>query len=59
MGGDYELAALLRELMQSGQHGHLPQRRQGRLRLIEQIQAFPSQAVLKQSKEALTVGAFV
>jgi hypothetical protein len=53
MGGQDELAAGLNQPAHFRQHGQLPGRRQGGLRLVEQIQPISAQPVVQQGEKAL------
>ena len=59
MGGDDELAPRLHQPVHLGEHGELPLRREPGLRLVEEVQPVPAQAVAKQGEKALPVGSFV
>lgn len=56
MGGDDQLGIPLHQTVNFDQHVHQAHRRQGRLRLIQEIQAVPPKAVAHHRHEALPVG---
>ena len=55
MGRDDQLRPRLRQLMDASEQRHLPDRRQGGLRLIEDIQSAAGKAFPHQCQEALAV----
>ena len=59
MGRNHELRAEANELIESCQERELPRRREGRLRLIENIEPVATKATLQQSKEGLPMGLLV
>ena len=56
MGCHHELGALPRQQAHLPQQGELPRGGQGGLRLIQQVEPLPAEAVLHQGQEALPVG---
>ena len=59
MRGNDKLGILLHQLVQHDHQRQQPGGRQRRLRLVQQIQALPAEAVLHQRKKALPVGLVV
>ena len=52
VGGDDELAVLPHQLVQQRQQAQLPGGRQGRLRLVQQVQPLPAEPVLHPGQDA-------
>ena len=56
MGGHHKLGALPHQQVNLSQQGELAAGGQGGLRLVQQVEALPAEAVLYQGQKALTVG---
>lgn len=59
VGGDDQLRASVHQLVDLGQEGQLPRRRQCSLRFVQDIEAVTSEPVVEQSKEAFAMRLFM